>query len=341
MESEIRIPFCTPPVSTVSEPDTDTQNNKEWLSATLRVPAGETTSGGTSKPPLIIICHGIGAHKNHPALLPALANLLPVASLRFDFRGCGNSSGAVLRMIDYLRCVDDLALVVGWATTRFQIEAIAGHSMGSLVVLLHSLRFPHVTPRLINISGRFHMKTGLLAKIVRDKIVTSDVLNSVISTMASSPLADSTIHQEECKESLNSTSFEVTVNGWRGGATDIDGSKIKGRRVAYSVCLPDAIHLWETLDSMITTAKDHLPVTLQTLTVHGEDDEIVPSADAYGFSQMLPGNTLVLIKHGNHNLTSESDGGIKHMDLASDAIITWLRDHGAFAAAPIVAASNL
>ncbi|KAJ3065366.1 hypothetical protein HDU98_011265 [Podochytrium sp. JEL0797] len=134
-------------------------------------------------------------------------------------------------------------------------------------------------------------------------------------------------------DALQSRPVPFVVKGWRGGATDAEGKKVKGGPVAYEICAREAIALWERLDGMISTARTVLPPTMQTLTIHGEADEIVPAADALLFDQLLPLHSLVLIPSGNHNLTSKEDGpeGRSHTDVSCDAIVGWLRDTGLLA----------
>ena len=41
------------------------------------------------------------------------------------------------------------------------------------------------------------------------------------------------------------------------------------------------------------------------LTVHGDEDATIPIADAYSFSERLPGKKLIVIKGGNHNFSEK------------------------------------
>ena len=100
------------------------------LSAVLQTPDGQKNF------PLVIICHGFTANKEH-ALLTALANELEsrgIASIRFDFNGHGKSDGdfqdmTVVNEISDAKKVYDYASKLDGVTSI----SIAGHSQGGVV----------------------------------------------------------------------------------------------------------------------------------------------------------------------------------------------------------------
>lgn len=100
------------------------------LSAVLQTPDGQKNY------PLVIICHGFTANKEH-ALLKALADELAargIASIRFDFNGHGASDGdfqdmTVLNEIEDAKKVYDCASKLPNVTSI----SIAGHSQGGVV----------------------------------------------------------------------------------------------------------------------------------------------------------------------------------------------------------------
>lgn len=100
------------------------------LSAVLQTPDGQENY------PLVIICHGFTASKEH-ALLKALADELEargIASIRFDFNGHGASDGdfqdmTVLNEIEDAKKVYDCASKLPNVTSI----SIAGHSQGGVV----------------------------------------------------------------------------------------------------------------------------------------------------------------------------------------------------------------
>ena len=103
------------------------------LAAVLTTPAGCRDGG---KVPLVVIMHGITVHKDWP-LYKAISDRLAAegyATLRFDFDGHGESTGADFEMtvpkeIGDARAVFDCALSLGVASRI----AFLGHSQGGLV----------------------------------------------------------------------------------------------------------------------------------------------------------------------------------------------------------------
>lgn len=89
-----------------------------------------------SKARLAIICHGFGSNKERP-LLKSIADSLQakgIASIRFDFNGCGNSEGrfedmTVPNEIEDAKCVVAYALQQPWVSDI----SLVGHSQGGVV----------------------------------------------------------------------------------------------------------------------------------------------------------------------------------------------------------------
>ena len=99
------------------------------LSAILQTP-------DASSYPLVIICHGFTANKEH-ALLKSLADELEargIASIRFDFNGHGQSEGDFQAMT-VLNEIVDAKKVYAYAGTLPNVTSIsiAGHSQGGVV----------------------------------------------------------------------------------------------------------------------------------------------------------------------------------------------------------------
>lgn len=99
------------------------------LSAILQTPDAKTY-------PLVIICHGFTANKEH-LLLTNLADELEargIASIRFDFNGHGNSDGDFQDMT-VLNEIEDAKKVYEYASDLPNVTSIsiAGHSQGGVV----------------------------------------------------------------------------------------------------------------------------------------------------------------------------------------------------------------
>lgn len=100
------------------------------LSAILQIPDGQ------KKYPLVIICHGFTANKEH-ILLKNLADELEmrgVASIRFDFNGHGASEGNFQDMT-VLNEIEDAKKIYDYASKLPNVKkiSIAGHSQGGVV----------------------------------------------------------------------------------------------------------------------------------------------------------------------------------------------------------------
>ena len=112
--------------------DLTLQGSKGKLAAILQTPKVEKGK----KVRMVIICHGFGANKDRP-LLRAIANHLQeasIASIRFDFNGCGKSEGrfqdmTVLNEIEDAKKVIDYAEKLPWVSGI----SIVGHSQGGVV----------------------------------------------------------------------------------------------------------------------------------------------------------------------------------------------------------------
>lgn len=100
------------------------------LSAILQTPDGQKNY------PLVIICHGFTANKEH-LLLTSLADDLEaagIASIRFDFNGHGASDGDFQDMT-VLNEIEDAKKVYDYASGLPNVTSvsIAGHSQGGVV----------------------------------------------------------------------------------------------------------------------------------------------------------------------------------------------------------------
>lgn len=95
------------------------------------------------KPPIVVVCHGFGGEKTGKyRIYVEEAELLSkqgIATLRFDFRGCGDSEGSWLDMT-IGREVTDAVNALDFVKTLPQIDqnriGILGKSMGGLVAVI-------------------------------------------------------------------------------------------------------------------------------------------------------------------------------------------------------------
>jgi len=116
----------------------------------------EVQTGGHC--PVVVLAHGVTAHKDRPWLI-ALADALSqagLASLRLSFAGNGGSEGRFEDAVPSKE-VGDLGSVVD-ALERCGVDAIAyvGHSMGGAVGVLRAASDPRITC-LVSLAGMVHV----------------------------------------------------------------------------------------------------------------------------------------------------------------------------------------
>ncbi|KAK9237534.1 tyrosine phosphatase family-domain-containing protein [Lipomyces kononenkoae] len=131
-----------------------------------------TTPTCPSYPPsVVIMMHGFGGHKNYcyqKFLAHKLAEKpLGLYSLRYDFRGCGESAGIESpngRTLD--EDFHDIKDVLHYVrdVMKLYVLALVGHSRGALAGLCYAVRFDHTIPNIVNCSGRFR------AEQIRDRV---------------------------------------------------------------------------------------------------------------------------------------------------------------------------
>lgn len=108
--------------------------------------------------PLVVLAHGVTAHKDRPWLI-ALADALAqagLASLRLSFAGNGGSGGRFEDAVPSKE-VGDLGSVID-ALERSGVDAIAyvGHSMGGAVGVLRAAIDPRIAC-LVSLAGMVHV----------------------------------------------------------------------------------------------------------------------------------------------------------------------------------------
>ena len=115
-------------------------------------------AGRQAPPALVVLAHGVTAHKDRPWLV-ALSDALAaagLASLRVSFAGNGGSDG---RFDDAVpsKEVDDLGAVLD-AVERWGVGRIGyvGHSMGGAVGVLRAARDPRIAC-LVSLAGMVHV----------------------------------------------------------------------------------------------------------------------------------------------------------------------------------------
>lgn len=100
----------------------------------------------------VILAHGLFGHKDY-LFFPRLAAALPICSLRFDFRGNGDSTGTP-SYAGYDAEVDDLGAAVQFLHIKgIATLALIGHSKGSIVSLLYCCQCRPPVALVVNLCG--------------------------------------------------------------------------------------------------------------------------------------------------------------------------------------------
>ncbi|KAJ2040395.1 hypothetical protein IW146_003640 [Coemansia sp. RSA 922] len=116
---------------------------------------------------VFVICHGLLDTKYAP-LFCALQRFLPFASVAFDFRGNGLSTGQT-SYGNYYEEAEDIKGVIEYINSGAlsthgvsRVVGIVGHSKGASSVLLFACKYPHLCPSLlVTISARYLMSREL------------------------------------------------------------------------------------------------------------------------------------------------------------------------------------
>jgi pimeloyl-ACP methyl ester carboxylesterase len=165
----------------------DDHNTTTLMRGTLAVPPrrsrdADAANADAQRPtPAVVLAHGYLSTRDGIALFPRLAHRLAelsIASLRFDFRGAGETGGAA-RLGDYKSQARQLAAAARWLEQegqggdKFRVIGVLGHSKGATSALLFAEEWagaaaaerdsapPPPPLRLVHLSGRFDLRQGL------------------------------------------------------------------------------------------------------------------------------------------------------------------------------------
>ncbi|KAI8060991.1 Alpha/Beta hydrolase protein [Gongronella butleri] len=116
----------------------------------------------TTRPRLVLILHGNMGHKDY-LFHKLLAESLPYASFRFDFRGNGESTGEA-GFANMMEDVADIATVSNYFEERgYDIYALVGHSRGGLAAIKYASITKKPVPHVALLSVRYDYSGGLKA----------------------------------------------------------------------------------------------------------------------------------------------------------------------------------
>ena len=134
------------------------------------IPAVFTLPESDEKVPCVIMCHGTGSSKDEAGNQYAdLADLLAengVASIRFDFAGCGESSDSGINQT-FMAEVDDTVKAYEFVTSQEKIDdekiGIIGYSQGGRVMAMFLDSYHDKIKAAVSWSGACHNGEGAFA----------------------------------------------------------------------------------------------------------------------------------------------------------------------------------
>lgn len=234
---------------------------------------------------VVILCHGYLAHKNS-AFLPELSRGLSDSSIkqfhsvRFDFHGCGESTGR--EKWDYGgyedEAKDDLRSIVEYLRNQekqYFVRALVGHSRAGTTVLLYALYFDDI-PFIINVAGRYRLERGIYERFSQKQL---DELNKNGSFLLhTSDQGDFRITKEaiERRKSLDLDAIEKirnarVLNIWGDQDNVMPGDEIylfndqlKNTKKTDMIIVSDADHCFQgTEQALINIVKPWLQQSIE------------------------------------------------------------------------------
>ena len=245
--------------------------------------------------PVIIICHGAMSWRNQMLLINLSSELftcLDVNILRFDFTGNGHSKGE-WAMTNFNNEFEDLMTVIDFVTDSLgcRVGCVIGHSKGTASVLNYASYLSkqeleekkNVTCKcFVNLAGRYRVPG------------THDPLSKF---------------GDRQRAEMGQKGFFEVKSAWGDGrifkVTKEDLDAYKFQSVA------------DTPTVLVHLKKDS---SVRVLTIHGDEDEVVPVQDAHKFDKEIADHIhrLHVIPHANHNFN-----GIKYIDEIVSQIVTF------------------
>lgn len=229
---------------------------------------GPSLVGGAAAPPpgtpVVVLCHGYTGGKRNKLLAALAAHLVHAGHVvaRLDFSANGASTG-VFRYSNYAGEADELRALIEELRRdgRFKVCAIVGHSKGAGVVLLYGQKYNDVD-RIVNLAGRWRMERGMHALFGPQAMATME------------------------------SGAPVTVTTTR---VDGDGNFVP---LEYQMT-------WEQVQERaamdMAAAVEVLKQGTRVLTVHGDQDEIIPVEDGRELNEAVREGEMVEIEGANHS----------------------------------------
>lgn len=255
---------------------------------------------------VVVLAHGQSGHRNYvyqKLLAHALAVENGLYTFRFDFRNCGNSQNVDTPngLTTYAEH-QDLTVVFDYLVNKLGLvpAALIGHSRGAQACLYWTLTqqaLPNggiYIPTVINCSGRYRT----------EKIFEW--------------------YNENKPDFWDQNPYFEVPNARRRGnvAAGSDKEGQDSGEIPYM-----ARHEAITIAGYDMTQIKYLRKDTHVLTIHGDNDDIIPVEDAYHFAEALEGHhTLRILPGSNHNyiVSTTSIIGDEHASPSKKSLVPHL-----------------
>lgn len=282
------------------------------LGGILTTPSSSAPTDAGAVKELALIIHGFGGHKDY-IYQRQLARELSIASLRFDFSSCGDSSitnsteftedpsanqgqGATYYFRGRESDLDDFAAILAWLAkpqpdgTRYTLTTLIGHSRGSLLMMHWAAQLLRTHPPVVSANE------GLSAQNDPPLVNLKYIVNCA----------------SRFQTHLIIPNFERNFPGFltnRGGnARNVRQANGVYGNIWVPVTEIEDLAFNVPILNDIETIK--LTPGLKLLSIYGLEDRIVPLDDAYSYEKFFAtpdatNNTalhrLVIIPEADHN----------------------------------------
>ena len=186
-------------------------NNVSFHTTTIRHQSLDYTISYFIRPShkgTILYLHGLGSTKHDFLEATQQHALYDFTIVALDLPGTGNSSYAKGTS------VDDLVELTNKFVTNLQLEEITliGHSMGGLIALLFTQKYPQKVKRLVSVEGNLAPEDcGILSRTTAsqsyEKFVTDDVLTTFEKRYAASPYHGSRVFADTFRKNVTDRAF--------------------------------------------------------------------------------------------------------------------------------------
>jgi pimeloyl-ACP methyl ester carboxylesterase len=236
------------------------------------------TLGAGDEPPIVFV-HGLGGSwKNWLENLPALARTRRVVAV--DLPGFGDSEMPEedISVSSYARCVEEVCAQLGVGEVD-----LVGNSMGGFVSAELAIVHPERVRRLVLVDAAGISIVDLRRRPTRTLI-------RLVAAQASWGTGQRMIIGRPL---LRHLAFRAVMRHPTRLAVDLVAHEAGGPGMPGFVLAMDALLSYDF--------RDRLPeISCPTLIVHGEDDMLVPVADAWEFRRLIPDSKLRILADTGH-----------------------------------------